>query len=511
MNIAFYDRDFEQVLNHPDVQINVQNVSWAAMGGPKKCVFEVTGRDVWEMIERLRFGIEVFDDRQEQIWWGYVSKVDIFFGRLILSVDLETFANKIRVIYSAVNVAGSIGEQSTTPWAENTDSSGEYGTKEKSISLSEGTDEQAENARDTALNRLKYPLPAIQMGNENKLRARVTCEGWWKTLGWKYYANGTGKEGYEESGTGTKNFGDATARTKVAQSFQLASAADWTAQTIRVKIKKVEAPTDNITVALCADSSDTPGSVLASATLSADLIGDYFDWYEFTLSSRVQLSAATTYWITISRSGANNSTNYFAVDANEDLGYTRGLFRVWNGSAWVASDPDVDMLFAVAGVAETSAQIEEMITTTGQFVTAVDNEVSSGVYSSPYRDGTRLGLDQIMELLVSGTDNQLRMLAVMDINRRVRMYEEPQSGSKDYLLTSDGKMRDYLDKELMISQIRPGVWVRLKDAIPGTVDMDKLADPTLFFLEEVELDVTTGRISFVPRDQNKLLNLGGLQ
>jgi len=511
MKIAFYDRNFQQVLNQPDVQINVQNVSWAAIGGPKKCVFDVSGRDVWEMVERLRFGIEVFDDRQEEIWWGYVSKVEIYFGKLNLSVDLDTFANKIRVIYSAVNVAGSIGEQSTTPWAENTDSSGEYGVKEKSVSLSEGTDEQAENLRGTILDRLKFPIPAIQKVGENKLRAKVTCEGWWKTLGWKYYANDTGKDGYEESGTGTKNFGDATARTKVAQSFQLASAADWTAQTIRVKMKKVESPTDTITVALCADSSGTPGSVLASATLSADLIGDYFNWYEFTLNTRVQLSVSTTYWITITRSGANNSTNYFAVDANEDLGYTRGLFRIWTGSAWVASDPDVDMLFAVAGVAETSAQAEEMITTTGQFVTAVDKEVNSGVYSSPYRDGTRLGLDQAMELLVSGTNNQLRMLAQMDIHRRVRLFEEPQSGSKDNLLTSDGKMRDYLDKELQVSQIRPGVWVQLKDAIPGTVDMDKLADPTKFFLEEVELDVPSGRLTFTPRDQSKLLNIGGLQ
>lgn len=132
----------------------------------------------------------------------------------------------------------------------------------------------------------------------------------------------------------------------------------------------------------------------------------------------------------------------------------------------------------------TTAQITSLVSTYGQFFTATDVEAASGISSSAYRTGDRTALDEVIDLLNSGGAGGRRLLASVDVDRRLQVWEEPASTSVGYVLK--GKDGALLTKEQY--PVRPylppvGVWCRLTDIIPATADVTKMIDPTLQFIE----------------------------
>lgn len=154
---------------------------------------------------------------------------------------------------------------------------------------------------------------------------------------------------------------------------------------------------------------------------------------------------------------------------------------------------------ATSGTADTAAQAAAIATGAGQFFTAVVQGVTSGILTSQYRDGDGKASYEMEELLKMGTVNNRRMLVSVDQNRVLRIYEEP-TNNEPYLLTKDGTLRDPFDTPVRREVCPPGVWVRLKDVIPASVDTSRLADPTLAFIDEVEYVVADDRLYILPRD-----------
>lgn len=119
---------------------------------------------------------------------------------------------------------------------------------------------------------------------------------------------------------------------KVSESF--------TPTEIWVKLFKTGNPTDNVVVSIYSDSSGFPGTVLGgTATLSAKSITSKADgeWYRFAGSFPV-LVAGTQYHLVLSRSGANDSTNFYCTKMTGSMKYPFGS-RVWhNGTAWTNSN-----------------------------------------------------------------------------------------------------------------------------------------------------------------------------
>jgi hypothetical protein len=505
-----YNKDFSNILIQYSLDFRPTRLSWNAIGGPDDATIEASGPEVelWELIERLRSPIEVIGPSGSLIWWGYIEGVSVNTSALNISVFLERMSNRICVTYSEVNVAGTVGERRTTTWYEDADSIAAYGTKERRLSQSQATATEAENYAQTLLERMKFPIVKHTFSpGEPEATATIQCSGWWKTLDWKFYENSGGKEGYEEIGQGLQSLGDNSARQKMAQSFQIASGTTWEAQSVRIRMKKEESPVDNLTVGLYSDSAGAPGTLLASAQLAGSEVNENLNWHELLLNTRVLLAVSTTYWLVVSRSGATDATNYYKVDANEELGYTSGILRVWNGSAWVARSPDADMLFAVGGVEETTTQLERMFTIGGQFFTGVDVDILSGVYSSPYRDGDQSVLSCVKEILKSGTTNLRRILATVNFQRRIKIYEEPASGSNDYALHANGDLHDVLDRFLNRWNYPVGIWVRLADVIPASADTSRIADPSRVFIERVIYNVEQDSVVIQERDYIGLLEV----
>lgn len=505
-----YARDLsgEEVVT-PNVMFEVERLSKRAIGGPAQATATAKGdpREIWRLFELLRCPVVIHTERGKPVWWGYVEQVWVQQQGVNVGVTLERMVNRVRVVYSAVNAAGTVGERQETGWEQDATSVAQYGIKERKFSLQQGTSEQAAAYAKTLLQRLKYPIPQRQIEvDQSEVTATLFFSGWWSTLGWKYYEDSSGKESYEEIGDGLQAFGDGAGVTWITQSFQ-APIGGWSASTVQLRMRREGTPGDEVAILLQTDDGGLPGNLLASAYLPGVGISENLNWHTFTLNTRVPIAANTTYWISVTRNGALDAANYYKVDSNEELGYPRGVMRLYTGSVWVPRSPDADMLFQVGGVRETSTQLKTMLEA-GQFITGVDLDIASGVYSSPYRDGDQTALMCVEELLQSGTSNDRRMLATVDENRRVRVYEEPVYGGEwrdTTLLHNNGKLYDYLDREIDASDYPVGVWSKLKEIT--STDLPYIADPNWLFVEEVMYDAKRGINHIRERDAGELLEI----
>lgn len=135
-------------------------------------------------------------------------------------------------------------------------------------------------------------------------------------------------------GNATKLVGTSTYE-KTAQSFQLSSQTDVTG--LVLSVGRVGAPTDSLRVGIQADSSGEPsGTFLASATLGYLLLYTGSQKRLFEFSAPITLSASTTYWIVVERTGSLNDSNYFTVFASTTDNYANGAPYYLDDGSWTA-------------------------------------------------------------------------------------------------------------------------------------------------------------------------------
>lgn len=148
---------------------------------------------------------------------------------------------------------------------------------------------------------------------------------------------------------------------------------------------------------------------------------------------------------------------------------------------------------------DTGNQIHEIATSAGQFFTAVST-ITAGVVSSSGRDGKALASAEMLELLKAGTANKRRMLAQVNQARAFSTTEEPAySAGAAYIIGEDGVLRDPSGLGVRGELCQVGMWVRMREVIPASVDMTWLSDPSIFFVDECEYQVE-GRLAFTARN-----------
>lgn len=486
---VFHPRNVAISTVFPTANVIVERFGFDVMGGPDQCELTLLGNklDLFEAMNWLQSPMEIYDETGSPCWWGYLNEGTVRAGGAEFGASLDTMANRVAVAYESQANGVMTSQRATTAWAEYLDSMTEFGTKELLVSLNSATQTTAEARRAGQLAMSRYPLSVIRQAS-GEPGATMTGHGWYKTLGWRYYNNPAGAEEHSTTGIGTQEIGNIAAHTYGAQSFQAAAGTDtWNAVTVGLHVRKQLAPADNLVVTVRSDSGGAPGTVLATGTVAGTALDTMYGWATLTLNTPVSIVAGTTYWIHVSRSGALDATNYYVVDVDEGLGYTRGLFRLWNGSAWVARSKDADLLFRIGGTKETTAQIAAAIAKVGQFFTGTDIVDASGVYSSEYRDGDALASKVIGDLLLSGTSAGKRLLASVSLARRIAISVEPSKpASFDYFMRSDGKVVDTFDVILPAHVCPVGQWMAVKDVIAPTLDVTRLVDATVSFVERAE-------------------------
>lgn len=518
MNVKLYRRNFTEYAVQPEVNFNVLRYSHHAVGGPKLATIEATGNldTLFELVNHLREPVEIRNDKGDAVWWGYISGVLVNTAIGSYGVDLENMSNNVAVAYT--------DEESfrfTTDWSGDAGSIAEYGYKEMLLSKSDVSEADALQTRDVYLSGTKFPTPVLGYSGSKLGTATIKCTGWIETLEWQYYQNLTGKESYEIPGTGGREIGEDD-RPKCAQSFQISSATGWDATSIWLKVWYQGdniPPADSLVVSLKADSGGVPGATLASSTMSYSEISSYGEWLEFVLSSSVTLAISTTYWIEVSRTGGVDPDAFYMVDTNIQVGYPRGVLYLYytNTGTWAPDAPNDDygdMIFIVAGKAETTDQVGTLVASAGQFFNGTIIEDDSGLDSNQYRSGDTDGLYELEKFLQAGTTNDRRLLCEATKELYLRVYEEPEKPSvviDSYALNKDG--------ELLTAALTPtdgthcavGIWCHLHDVIPAQVDLSLIGDPTLFFIEEASYDVQNEKYEILKtRDQADVFDLGGV-
>lgn len=278
--------------------------------------------------------------------------------------------------------------------------------------------------------------------------------------------------------------------TKAAQSFQIVSEEAWTVAAAVVKVRQVGSPSDNLVVAVYSDSSGAPGSLLDSATFAGSDLSVDSDWVTVELANTQSLAVGTTYWLVVSRDGANTYGDYYEVMVDVDLGYAPEVLKIHDGSGWVSRPVNATMPFRLTGLEDTDAQMETLITGAAEFI--VRNEVdATGIETNQYRAGDNTAMVELENLLNLGTSNDRRMLARVTKERTLIVDEEPVKPSTIvYFQDADGGLVDR--NGLAIIGYPPvGQWIDLKGVIPDAVQLSELLRPAPFLLERAEYRVAS--------------------
>ena len=514
IGVEFYNRDFSEYIGRHWDSIEVNRYSQSAIGGPLQASFDVYGseEDIWKFIEMLRCPVNLIDqDRGETVWWGYISKVDVYsITGVKYGVSLDSMSNRLAVAYT-YNF-----ERETTGWATDTDSIAEYGTKEILLSTNDKTAEQALQFRNVELEVRKYPsrLPIQFASKRDTAMARIECKGWIATLAWLYYANDAGKIASENSGSRTSLFGFCEPDDWVAIGFMSHAITNWFVTSIAVKVGKIGDPADDINFYLYSSTDNDfssfttrPNAQLATCPgIAGSEINSYADWVELDLVSTYEIVPETLYWIVLKRTDLDypeNRTNHYYVIGEETFvfdpvtetadsyNFRRYQDGYGGGLDWFPPNYSLDANFRVLGQVETTVQIESIISR-GEFFTDSEILQTTGVYSYPYRNGDSIALYELEQLLNVGTADGTRLIAKVTENRVFQVYEEPPAGSDDYFINKDGLITDQYDNEIHLASCPVAYWVQLKDIVPVSVDVSKISNASRLFVEQSEYDAQTG-------------------
>jgi hypothetical protein len=163
----------------------------------------------------------------------------------------------------------------------------------------------------------------------------------------------------ENSITGTPSheivFGKTSSEQDFAQSFTAGTTTDM--GKISFYIKKQGNPS-NKTVRIHDDSSDSPGTVLDSATLNSSQVTSSFGWVDVVFSDGVPVVNGTKYWATID--GGNNNSKYYIIGAEDAYPGGKSQTGEYNSSWSDTSPPGLDAGFRVF-VGSQDSIIEDVI------------------------------------------------------------------------------------------------------------------------------------------------------
>ena len=496
----------------------VNSLRHSVWGGPKELTMTAFGdaASLFELATALRCPVEVYDQASRLVWWGYVNTVTIKVDAMKLGLSLSTMYNRVRVEYNEVRSGARVlGSPQMTAWVEDADSVAEYGTREIQETLHDATQLQAETLRDLLLDRQKLPVAKWDTsGHSGSYSAAVQCVGWFNSLNWTRYSLDEGYEMYDDPGEGIQDVGNADVTNSAAQLFQVTGSKTYKAHSVEIRYRKEGNPTDNIKVSLWSLSGGAPLAQIAQGTAAGTSSPTDYTRVTFIMDVNPDMVPGTDHWIVISRTGADDGTNYYKVDLNEDAGYALGEAKQYKLSTttWSTRSPAADFLFNLTGVRETSEQIEDIVTSNGEFINTFFRDVDSGVYTSPYRESELPAGEEIIALCKLGSDNSRRLIPYVDVNRNFFLTEEPVEPEAldipSWFLTSTGRLKTSNHASIDPHVIPVGVWARMKHETPVNKNSLLVNQVDTVFIEEFSYNFATRRVSIYPRDISSPWDIG---
>ena len=524
ITVSFMARNLYTAKPAPNgLTFQIQRYKNAAMGGPYSAEIRATGSDaqLWELLDFLRCPVFLTSEQGDDVWWGYVSEVELIArnpystgtAKVRFGINLDSMYNRVAVAWEDIAVGTYGGERETTAWVSDSLSQTEYGVKEGLYSGSSASDlALAEQARDTLLSQKRFPVPSIDLNYSGTSEAFIRCRGWWDTMNWKYCTVPVELAlAYSTSGLPpSTNYGFGTVAIESIAQGILPTGGDINLATVSIYLRTAGAPTDDLTVSVYSNPDDiTPTVNLGtSASVSAGDVTASYTWVNFVFSPEVTLTSGTKYFLVIERSGAMDNTNYYQTQADSG-GYLPGTFSFYDGAVWANATYDIGFQLFDNDIVLTSTQLLSMCTDFGQFFSFVESTVNSGLTSESYRDGDGSALFEAEELLQHGTVRDRRMLVKVDAARRCTIYEEPENTPINYYrLFSNSSMEDAYGAPIRKELATCGVYARLVDVIPPSVNTTIMGSASIRFIETAEYEISEDRIIYQARDELDPLTVG---
>ena len=130
--------------------------------------------------------VEVYNDKGEKDWEGFVSRVSMNTGTTKIESDVGNMANRVFVRY---NVSGTVSRSTTL---NNTDSQGRFGISERVLVGGEISLGVADQHAQQILDWVGWPSPGVRdinLGGKvlDRPQLQIDCLGYWHTLGRRVY------------------------------------------------------------------------------------------------------------------------------------------------------------------------------------------------------------------------------------------------------------------------------------------------------------------------------------
>lgn len=278
---------------------------------------------------------------------------------------------------------------------------------------------------------------------------------------------------------------------KIAQSFVVPSTdAAWTPGEIVVSGRRFGNPSDALKVELCADSSGAPGTVLDFGVRPASLLpAKALAAVSFSLNRTATLNPGATYWLVVSRTGANHHADCYKVGLDAEGGISGGALRLWTGAAWAERDGGLN--FQVWGHAATTAQLADIAAAVSAdgYITAASVRAASGVHTRRYRGGEQTALAEAQKLLRTGTAAGERLTATVSRDG-VLVVETAPATAPDTLRWQGGRVVSPFGQDLPQGVLPVGRWVQVRaPRLAGMLSSD------LQLIARAEYDVTAAKLT----------------
>lgn len=315
--IRFLNRDFGTLQLPHDVELDLDELTVEADGGPRDALIRAIGAEesLWQLMDLLRCPVEIEHSQYGSQWWGYVSEVELILGAMSIGARLDEMTNRIRIIYNEPSLYGP-PTQRDTGWQQDDESVAMFGYKELRLTAGDLTPAGAAARLARELEQRGRPRATPPtFGTGNQVEARIRCRGWLDTLTWRYYTQTKGLEAHAVNGDAVQKLGQGWTGAGIgfsangsrihAQSGNIAAFKKGD----RLRISGASANNGIVTVA--SSTNRTPASYTAT-TIAGTVT---------TKRSRVEDSAGaltpalgaegSTEWpLTIQDSGAGNNGTY---------------------------------------------------------------------------------------------------------------------------------------------------------------------------------------------------------
>lgn len=467
-----------------ELEVEVENYSKTIFGGCDRAEIMVRGKQelLFELINYLRNGVEIYDEFGNAVWWGFVGRAEIANGETEITADLDEMSNKIAVAYNLISAGGStVGLRRTSPWVEDADSIAKFGTKELLESGGSMTAVEALGLATRLRNEMSFPRAYVVSGGR-KGEAKLECFGWWHTLGWRYCRVPT------ELALSFQTIGEAGTAlldgVKVAQSFRATS--DINLAEVEIHARKVGGAGD-INVGLCpVDAEGKPGEPVRSGTIHSADIGMTAEWVKAVFQEALMLVPGKTYFLTL-ESDWSTESSYQVITLDQNNGYQSGTFMEFIDDQWVEAQKDMPFRLYNNVLTETSQQIQNYLTDSGQFFRRVFIESRSGFYAESFRNGDTTTLTEAEDLLRIGTSNYRRLLAKVNADLSVEVWEAEDEPIRPAVeVRADNRLYWRAGAPVGEHFDPVGMWISIEPVFIGALENATLTGKKSFFCDAME-------------------------